>query len=81
MAGNNLFVLIDQNGRIEAERFDAPGNCPNLYPIMFTWIAWVGLQIGDCEKGEFRALERRHAAITTLLRFSQSLANLRQRFN
>jgi hypothetical protein len=67
MARNNLFVLIDQNGRIEAERFDAPGDSSNLCPIMFTWIVWVRLQIGDREKREFRALERRLSAIPTLL--------------
>jgi hypothetical protein len=47
VAGDNLIVLIDQNWRIEAERFDAPSDCPNLRPTMPTRIAWVGIQVGD----------------------------------
>ena len=46
VAGDNLFVLIDQNWRIEVERFDAPCDCPNLRPTMLTRIAWVGAQVG-----------------------------------
>ena len=32
VAGDNLFVLIDQNWRIEAERFDAPSDCLKSAP-------------------------------------------------
>ena len=45
VTGDNLFVLIDQNWRIEAERFDAPSDCQNLHPIMLARIARVGVQI------------------------------------
>ena len=50
VAGDDLFVLIDQNGRIEAERFDAPSDGSNLSPIMLTRVALIGLQIGGREK-------------------------------
>jgi hypothetical protein len=67
MASNNLFVLIDQNGRVEAKRFYAPGDSSNLCPIMCAWVAWVGLQIGDRKKSEFPALERWFATFSALL--------------
>ena len=50
VAGDDLLVPVDQNWRIEAERFDAPGDRPNLRPVMLTRIARVGLQIGGREK-------------------------------
>jgi len=68
VTGDNLFVLIDQNWRIEAERFDASGDGLNLRPIMFTRIARVGIQIGGSEKRELTL--RRWGALPPLaLRF------------
>ena len=66
-AGDDLFVLIDQNGRIEAERFDAPSDGSNLSPIMLTRIARIGLQIGGREKRELTRQRWRFAVMSPLL--------------
>jgi hypothetical protein len=67
VAGDDLFLLIDQNGRIESERFDASGDGSNLSPIMFTRIARVGVQIGGREKRELTLRGWRFAAMSPLL--------------
>jgi hypothetical protein len=44
MTGDNVSSLIDQDRRVEAERFDAPGNCPNLLCLMPARIGRVRIQ-------------------------------------
>jgi hypothetical protein len=65
MAGDNMFVLIDQNRRIEPERFDAPGDRSKLCPIVLARIAWVGIQIGGRQKRELTQRGWRVAPIST----------------
>jgi hypothetical protein len=55
VAGNNLVVLVDQDRRIEAERFDASGDCAYLRAAMLSRIVRVRDQITDRDKQELPA--------------------------
>jgi hypothetical protein len=50
VAGDNFVVLVDQDRRIEAERFDASGDRLYLRAAMFAWILRVRDQIPNRDK-------------------------------
>jgi hypothetical protein len=52
---DNFIVLVDQDRRIEAERFDASGDRPYLRAAMLAWILGVRDQITDRGKQELPA--------------------------
>ena len=55
VAGDNFVVLVDQDRRIEAERFDASGDRAYLRAAMLAWIVVIRDQIPDRDKQELPA--------------------------
>jgi hypothetical protein len=49
VAANDLLVLVDQDWRIEAERFDAPGDRLNLGPTVLARISRIRFQLFQTE--------------------------------
>jgi hypothetical protein len=44
MSGNDLIILVDQHGVVEAEALDASGNLPDLLGRVGTGVARIGSQ-------------------------------------
>src|SRR5262249_44362106 len=61
MPCDQLIVPVDENRRVEAERFDALGDRPNLLPTVFSWIACVKRQFGWRHELESNGRRRRLA--------------------
>ncbi|MFZ1962718.1 MAG: hypothetical protein WAU78_04480 [Roseiarcus sp.] len=53
MAGDDPRALVDQDGRVEAERFDAIGDLADLDPQMPSRIARVGNELFDRHQSQF----------------------------
>jgi hypothetical protein len=52
VARDNFVVLVDQDRRIEAERFDASGDRAYLRAAMLAWIVRIRNEIPDRDKQE-----------------------------
>src|SRR5580704_789859 len=66
VAGYDLLVPVDQNRRVEAERFDAAGDRPDLLAAVLARIGRIGLELHDRKESEPATLRRRRAAYRKL---------------
>src|SRR5271156_5512418 len=58
VAGDDLLVPVDQDWRIKAKSFDAPGDRADLLATMLARIQWVGLELIEREQFEPAACSR-----------------------